>query len=754
MQYINPYSLLGITPQELTLSPKLLRSAKRRVLAEIELEESVIVDGIKIERSDALRIIDELDEDDKREFHSLIFYDENLREFLTIGYTDWFFEVTGSKTFEYAPFINFLTPYYANQFNNIFFEAVKNGDLEDVQYLQKSPIVLEGEFYDLSRQKVKKYFAEELGELEEKLDEVEKEKSVKPLLSGDVKVNDYSGKFYNPFHSPERISPIKSFKNSIFHEQDIKTLNELTDDFQSIRDKTARTIQNIAAEIHNELGEHETSLIIFQLAEKLKASSQVKKLIKENSEIIKKIILKQNLVATNELLNKILAQSKERRFVNSRDIKFTIDLVVGIDALNAVSSNETNNAIINVAILLSDTALVVSDSYSDADTALNIIDKALEIRIKDPSISSALLQRLVSDRYQISLKRDLTQRIAYNSPKATPRRSTSQKTSSANSPTSTSQKSNYTSRANTNNFTNSSPKFSSLEEHSLLETIKSLLNYLKSFPFEHTLAFSIITALTIIVGIWLIKAPSSPKNALANNSNSASQIIKTPVVPAGMAFVEGSTFSMGRFDNKGDEAERPGHRVTVKSFFMDIYETTNEQYAEFVRATNHQPPAQWKNNHYPKGEGKFPVTGVDWGDASAYVNWKGKRLPTEEEWEFAARGKDSLRYPWSNEWIQGKSNAGGEKKGLVEVGTYKGKSPFGIYDMIGNTWEWTASDFKAYPGGSLPSVFAGKSNLKTIRGGSFETTKEYATATYRIGWSATEAENYNSTGFRCAKSAE
>ena len=165
-------------------------------------------------------------------------------------------------------------------------------------------------------------------------------------------------------------------------------------------------------------------------------------------------------------------------------------------------------------------------------------------------------------------------------------------------------------------------------------------------------------------------------------------------------------------------------------------------------------PSKWRNGNYPTGQGKFPVTGVNWADASAFARWKGKRLPTEEEWEAAARGANGFRYPWGDEWILGKANAGGENRTLIEVGKYSSSSPFGVYDMVGNAWEWTSSNFKAYPGGNLPDIYKGKTNLKTIRGGSFESKKEFATTTYRIGWSATEAENYNSTGFRCAKSAE
>jgi serine/threonine-protein kinase len=248
----------------------------------------------------------------------------------------------------------------------------------------------------------------------------------------------------------------------------------------------------------------------------------------------------------------------------------------------------------------------------------------------------------------------------------------------------------------------------------------------------------------------------NPKLVDTKSANiSANDVTKDTklTAPLGMVFVSGGEFMMGRDDGKS-EAEKPAHKVTVQPFFMDIYETTNEQYAQFVKATNRNPPTEWKNGVYLNGQSKFPVVGVNWEDAKAFCKNAEKRLPTEEEWEFAARGTNNFLYPWGNDWKKGSANADGTSQTFTEVGRFNGKSPFGIYDMVGNAWEWTGSEFKAYPNGKLPEVFAGKANLKTIRGGSFEAPKDFATTTYRLGWAAVGAENYNRTGFRCVKDVE
>lgn len=221
-----------------------------------------------------------------------------------------------------------------------------------------------------------------------------------------------------------------------------------------------------------------------------------------------------------------------------------------------------------------------------------------------------------------------------------------------------------------------------------------------------------------------------------------------PAPPAGMVYVPGGEFIMGRDD--GDAYEKPAHRVALKPFFIDTYEVTCGEYRSFIQATGHAAPPDWVNGNYPAGAVRKPVTGVNWDDANAYARWAGKRLPTEEEWEYAARGADGRLYPWGNEWKKGMANAEGASNGLADVGSYKGASPFGAYDMVGNAWEWTASTLQAYPSGRIPA--RERRDLRVIRGGNWQSARgKSATTTYRGGWPATDASDYSSSGFRLVK---
>jgi formylglycine-generating enzyme required for sulfatase activity len=247
------------------------------------------------------------------------------------------------------------------------------------------------------------------------------------------------------------------------------------------------------------------------------------------------------------------------------------------------------------------------------------------------------------------------------------------------------------------------------------------------------------------------QSPSQPMPGLIGTTPQASPSLIPTAAPDGMVFVPGGGFKMGRDD--GDELERPSHIVEVKPFFIDRNEVTNGEYQRFISATNRPAPAHWVGGKIPAGQMKFPVINVSWNDANAYARWAKKRLPTEAEWEFAARGTDGRIYPWGNEWKPDYANAGQGKNGrLFDAGRYvTGASPFGALDMSGNVWEWTASDFKDYPGRKISSSLVG-SGLKVIRGGAYDADLKNATTTYRGAVSPNRA--YDKTGFRCARDAK
>lgn len=229
---------------------------------------------------------------------------------------------------------------------------------------------------------------------------------------------------------------------------------------------------------------------------------------------------------------------------------------------------------------------------------------------------------------------------------------------------------------------------------------------------------------------------------------------KPPTVPTypGMLFLSGGEFTMG--SNTGDEYERPAHKVQVAPFYIDVNEVTCEEYSQFVKTQGHASPPDWPNGSYPAGNARKPVTGVSWDDASAYAAWAKKRLPTEEEWEFAARGKNGDRYPWGNDWRGNAANADESSiHAMADVGSYPlGKTSAGVMDMIGNAWEWTSSDVAPYPGGHLSEV--APDGVKIIRGGSWQENKQQATSTYRGFLKRSGAKDYSATGFRCVKDIE
>jgi formylglycine-generating enzyme required for sulfatase activity len=128
--------------------------------------------------------------------------------------------------------------------------------------------------------------------------------------------------------------------------------------------------------------------------------------------------------------------------------------------------------------------------------------------------------------------------------------------------------------------------------------------------------------------------------------------------------------------------------VETKEFYIDKYPVTNAEYKAFVDATGHPDPAHWRDRTWPAGKENHPVVEVNWKSAAAYAEWAGKRLPTDEEWEKAARGTDGRTWPWGDEWDIKKANVFSGDTTPVGQFSPQGDSPYGAVDMAGNVWEW------------------------------------------------------------------
>ncbi len=222
-----------------------------------------------------------------------------------------------------------------------------------------------------------------------------------------------------------------------------------------------------------------------------------------------------------------------------------------------------------------------------------------------------------------------------------------------------------------------------------------------------------------------------------------------------MVTIPAGPFTMG-YDGGMDD-EKPPHEVDLPAYQIDLFEVANAQFAAFVKATGYQTEAEraganrtWRTE-WGQGKDNHPVVRVSWNDAAAYCAWAGKRLPTEAEWERAARGPEGFIYPWGNTYDLAKAN--GKDSGLrstVAVGSYgQGVSPYGLFDMAGNVREWTADPgYLPYPGNNVPSSYYGNT-LRVLRGGGwFDETLDLRTT--RRNPTSPNAANWD-IGFRCAK---
>lgn len=235
------------------------------------------------------------------------------------------------------------------------------------------------------------------------------------------------------------------------------------------------------------------------------------------------------------------------------------------------------------------------------------------------------------------------------------------------------------------------------------------------------------------------------------NKTAPSPFLDMVLIPAG-------PFIMG-YDKRWPD-EGPSHTVNLADFYIDKYEVTNIQYEEFVKTTKRMPPLYWRNGQYPPEKAMHPVVMVNWYASKEYCQWAGKRLPTEEEWEKAARGTDGRIFPWGNTFDMNKSNNPQRWKALglpgdtMPVGSFShGKSPYGLYDMAGNVWEWTESWYLPHPGNThITENFGHK--YKVAKGGSWKDCSFYRCGlsgpTFNRGFFDPNTMT-RSFGFRCAR---
>ena len=227
---------------------------------------------------------------------------------------------------------------------------------------------------------------------------------------------------------------------------------------------------------------------------------------------------------------------------------------------------------------------------------------------------------------------------------------------------------------------------------------------------------------------------------------------------APMVLVPAGEFTMG--SDKGDEDEAPVHRVQLHAFYIDKFEVTNGRFAKFVESIQSEPPWGFDDKETPVVNADRPVRWVSWMDAMAYCLWVGKRLPTEAEWEKAARGTDGRIYPWGSDLPTPVHAVYGRKDGSEETISVigdrsKGQSPYGAHDLAGNLYEWVMDWYAEHYYLNVATSVAvdprgpSEGTAKVQRGGSYINNPYRLRSTFRTKGDPAEEDPH--VGFRCAQ---
>ena len=224
-----------------------------------------------------------------------------------------------------------------------------------------------------------------------------------------------------------------------------------------------------------------------------------------------------------------------------------------------------------------------------------------------------------------------------------------------------------------------------------------------------------------------------------------------------MSQIPAGSFIMGGREEDSPKNELPAHPVHISTFYIGRFPVTNQDYREFINCTGYKPPIHWQRGTFPTGMGQHPVVNVSWIDARAFADWSGGRLLSEAEWEKAAKGQEEWPYPWGERFVEGErcnsNNAIGTTTAVNEFP--EGRSPFGIWDMSGNVYEWCADYFddeyyRSSPASNPKGPDGGQEHV--IRGGSFSETRAGLRVTHR--GSCPETTTRETIGFRIGMDAD
>jgi formylglycine-generating enzyme required for sulfatase activity len=231
----------------------------------------------------------------------------------------------------------------------------------------------------------------------------------------------------------------------------------------------------------------------------------------------------------------------------------------------------------------------------------------------------------------------------------------------------------------------------------------------------------------------------------------------TPWLNLDMVTIPAGEFLMGSDKQKDSMAfdnETPQHQVYLPEYRIARVPVTNAQYKLYVDAMGHHiAPDYWQNGRIPNGKENHPVVNVSWNDAQAFCRWAGVRLPSEAEWEKAARGTDGLIWPWGDEAPdKNRCNFNDNVGNTTPVGKYSdGASPYGCLDMAGNVWEWTSSNYQNYPYNPNDDREDLEGHARRmLRGGSFGYNRSYVRCACRY-WNSPDVR-FDLNGFRVVSS--